>query len=422
MSAGRRVRTLTFTLAAAGALLAPAAFGQVRGGTTGTTGGAGTTGGTTGTTGSVPGRTTTPTTPGTTAGQPSTPIFLSGRVVLEEGGQLPGQAVIEMACGSSRRAEGYTDARGNFSIQLGGQNSGVFQDASESSSGPGMPGGGYGGGMNGGMSDGMGMAGMNPVGRYRNCELRARLSGYRSQSVPLSMLDPTSSANIGTILLHRESPAEGNTISVTSAAAPKDARKAFEKGDEAEKKKKPEDAAKDYQKAVDTYPQYALAWYRLGRLEAAQGQDEAARKAFESALGADSKYVEPYVGLTLIELQAQHWQGLAEISDRALRLDPFDYPQLFLFNALANYNLNKAPQAEKSAREAERLDTRHRFPQTNHLLGVIMAQRQDYTDAAEELRNYLKYAPNASDAAAVQSQLDQVEKLLASAAPEPPKP
>jgi regulator of sirC expression with transglutaminase-like and TPR domain len=45
------------------------------------------------------------------------------------------------------------------------------------------------------------------------------------------------------------------------------------------------------------------------------------------------------------------------------------------------------------------------------LLGVILAQRQDYTGAAGEMRNYLKFAPGAQDAATVRGQLVQLEKL-----------
>ena len=50
-----------------------------------------------------------------------------------------------------------------------------------------------------------------------------------------------------------------------------------------------------------------------------------------------------------------------------------------------------------------------------HLLGVILAQRQDYAGAAEKFREYLKLAPMASDAPKVREQLDQIEKQSAQA-------
>ena len=67
--------------------------------------------------------------------------------------------------------------------------------------------------------------------------------------------------------------------------------------------------------------------------------------------------------------------------------------------------------------KAEKLDTEHRYPQVSHLLGVILAQRQDYTGAADQMRNYLKFAPGAQDAATVRGQLDQLEKLSAQSSP-----
>jgi cytochrome c-type biogenesis protein CcmH/NrfG len=416
------------TVLAAANLLSQPVFGQGRGGAStapssgsaGTTSGAGTT--TSGkTTGNVPG---TPT-PGTA--QPQI-IYISGRVALEDGTAPDGPVVIERVCNGSAHAEGYTDTKGYFSFQLGGQNTMVMQDASESNSPRGFGGGQSGmGGTSGGMG-GMGsmgsMSSMGSMGsgmNLANCEIRARLGGFRSQSVNLMNRRALDDPNIGTILLHRAGASEGTTISAVSLSAPKDARKAFEKGQDAAKKQKPDEAVKDYERAVDLYPKYAAAWCELGKLQARQSQAEAARKSFDTAIEADPKFVEPYLQVSQIDLQGRQWQDLADISDRALKLDPFDYPREFFLNAVAHFNLKQVDAAEKSVREAERLDTRHETPDSEHLLGVILAQRQDYTGAAEHLRAYLQYRPDASDAEAVRKQLAQIEKVQAQAAP-PPTP
>jgi len=44
------------------------------------------------------------------------------------------------------------------------------------------------------------------------------------------------------------------------------------------------------------------------------------------------------------------------------------------------------------------MDTRHQIPKVSHLLGIILADKQDFTGAAERFRTYLKFAPMASDA------------------------
>ncbi len=294
------------TVLAAGLLLPPA-FGQVRGG--GTSPG-GTQGGSIGSASSSTNGTRStnpsPTNTNTSTTMP-TPIFLSGRVLLEDGTAPPQGVVIERVCDGRAHAEGYTDTQGDFSIQLFQPNNGVMQDADET------------GGMRGAGTMG-GTVGASPAGSATStyaqdralmgCELRAKLGGYRSQTVSLSGHRPMDSPDIGTILLHRAAATEeGTTVSAVSLAAPKDARKAFEKGEEALKKRKPDDARKDFEKAVAVYPHYAAAWCELGKLQMTSDA-EGAHKSFQSAIDADPKFVTPYVELAILEVKAEKWQSV----------------------------------------------------------------------------------------------------------------
>lgn len=401
-------------------LLIPAAFmGQTKGTTTAPSTGAtsGTT--STGTTGTTTGRptntptTTTPTTTPSTANVPQ-PIFVSGRVMVEDGSPLPSPATIETVCNGSPHAEGYTDAKGYFSVELGARN-GVMQDASEYSTRNSMNAMDMGGG--GGNSSGVFGSNTSSERKYMGCDLQAKLGGFRSQTVPLSGRRPMDDPNIGTILLHRTGPAEeGKTVSLVSLAAPKDAKKAYEKGLDALKKKKYEDAQKNFEKAVEGYPKYASVWYELGMLQAGQGKPDMARSYFDKALQCDPKFVQPYLQMSILELQASRWRNLVEVTDKLVKLDPFDYPQAFFFNSVGNYNLQNFEAAEKSALAAERLDTRHSIPKVSHILGMLLAMKKDYAGAADHFKTYLKFAPEATDAAKVRSQLAEVEKITAASA------
>jgi tetratricopeptide (TPR) repeat protein len=402
-----------------GLLIPTLVMGQAKGGTTAppSTGTGTPTGTTPGTTTPSPGRTTTPSTnPTTPSTTPSVsipqPIFVSGRVTMEDGTAPPGPVVIETVCNGSSHNEGYTDAKGYFSIELGARN-GVIQDASEFSSIGSMnaP------GMLGGNSTTGGLGGSSTERKYMGCDLQAKLAGFRSQMVGLTGRRPMDDPNVGTILLHRIGPAEeGKTISAVSLAAPKDAKKAYEKGLDAIKKKKFEDAQKNFEKAVEVYPKYSTAWYELGMLQAGQGKMDMARKYWDTAVECDPKFVKPYLQIAIVELQAARWRGLAEVTEKLVKLDPFDYPQAFFFNSVANYNMQNFEVAEKSALAAEHLDTRHAFPKVNHILGMLLAMKKDYTGAAQYFKAYLKYAPTAEDAPKVRSQLAEVEKITAARA------
>ena len=378
--------------------------------TTGSTGGSTTTGTGTPSTGTpTVGRiptttpsTTTPTTPQTV----QQPIFLSGRVMLEDGSAPSEPAIIQTLCNGVAHSEGYTDAKGYFSLELGA-NRGVIQDASEYGSGSSSM-----GVLTGSGSPLSSNAGMDPGRKYMGCDLQAKLNGFRSQTVPLSGRRPMDDPNVGVILLHRQgAQEEGKTVSMVSLAAPKEAKKAYDKGMDALKKKKYSDAQSNFEKAVEVYPSYAVAWYELGRLRVAQDQYDIARGSFDEAIKADPKFVLPYVSLSLLELQAKHWQQLADVTEKTVKLDPFDYPQAYFFNSVAHFNMRDLEAAEKSGLEAERLDTRNQFPQVHHLLGMILADRKDWDGAAKRFKTYLKLSPQSEDAKLVRTQLAQVEKI-----------
>jgi tetratricopeptide (TPR) repeat protein len=418
------------TCVAAAGLLAQAAFSQGRGGAAGApAGGGGTTGGvgpgagsnTPGT--SLPSTTGIPGNNGNTNNTPQPtglpqPVPITGRVLLEDGTAPTQTVTIERVCGGSPHAEGYTDTKGYFFLQLGSRENGVMQDASETD--------GF-GSRNSGRQ--MGMGGGTPMGRgmessdmrWSNCELRAKLAGYRSQNVSLVNHRALDNPDIGTILLHRLGPDEGTTVNARALEIPKDARKAFDKAQEAVKKGKLEDAQKNYSKAVELYRPYAAAWFELGRMQAAAGDLYTARGSFGEALKADPKFVPAYVAMADMDAKDRKWKDVAEITDRASKLDSFDYPQVYFYNAVANFNEKNLEVAEKSAERAVRLDTRHQFPQVYYLMGMIKAIHQDYTAAAENFRTYLKLQPDATDAASAKKQLEQVEKILAQAKPEEPK-
>lgn len=327
-------------------------------------------------------------------------FFLSGKVVVDDGSALTESASLQLDCKSQRQTVGHTDARGQFSFQLGGQaqlQSYETPDATDTA------------------GSGLGNTGSSSSlqGRdYRDCELQAIAPGFISEQVELaSRLNGDSYVDVGRIVLHRMAQVQGFTISATSAAAPPKAKKRFAQGIALEKKSKWAEAQKKFQAAVDLYPKYAEAWLELGRMQLNQERKAEAKESLDKAIAADPKFVPPYQGLIRIAVQDKNWKDLADRTEQVLQLDPVSFPGYWFCNAAANYNQRKYDVALKSAMRGVETDVQHRIPRLQYLIGLTLAQKHDYKGAVEHILNYLHAAPGAEDALVAQTQLKKLETL-----------
>lgn len=201
----------------------------------------------------------------------------------------------------------------------------------------------------------------------------------------------------------------GETVSMTTLAAPPEARAAYEKGVRAYNKQRWPEAQKNLEKAVVTYPKYAVAWYSLGVCLWAQNRPAEAAAAYRHSMEADPKYPPPYVQLAAVELNAGRWQQAADASGGVIRLDPVHFPEAYLYNSTANLQLLKFGEAERSAREVLRLDTEHKYPKAEQLLGLALANEKDYAGARSHLAAYLAREKNPTELALARRQLAIVE-------------
>lgn len=389
-----------FSILASGAIAAillpaqgPPKGGTPAGGTTGSTGAAGSAGTSNANLSTGPGSRNSTTT-NTNSGLNTRGAFFFGKVVMPDGTAPPSGVIIERVCNGSAHPQAYTDSRGDFSFQVG-QTQDMLPDASvdhaidRPSIGAGTTG-----------STGS----SQPRPEVFACDLRANLAGYRSDVISLAGRRNLDDPNIGTIMLHSFAKYEGLTTSATSALAPRDAHKAFDKGLEMMKKSKLDEAQENFLKAAELYPRYAAAWYELGNVHNLRERIPEAREAFNKSIAADSKFVNPYEGLYMLAFKEKNWEELAKITNQVMHLNPYDFPGSLYFNAVANSQLNRLDIAEKSAREAVQLSATQN-PKVHYILGVILAKKREFKAAAESLRTYLK-----TDAV---TDRDQVTKLLA---------
>lgn len=343
-------------------------------------------------------------------------MFLLGRVTTSDGTRLPTDAKVERLCNGRVRQQVFADSRGEFSMQLGSMTD-SFVDAS---------------------ADGTSPSSLNRFGdqgiprqELSNCELRASVSGFQSDVINLVDLhDFGNTIDIGKIVVQRREKIAGNAVSAVLYNAPKDARKNYEHGIDAERKQQFAEAQQYFEKAVKVYPKFTNAWFQLGTVLLKQKQTTEARNAFTQATAIDAKYLPPFLSLSMMAYQTENWPEVllltghileldtlnyAHVPGYILDLDPLDYAEAYFYNAVANFSLNKIDAAEKSGLKAEYLDVRPRFPRLHLLLAEIYARKNNYARAISEAQTYLDLMPNANDADKVRQRLEELKKLSGNA-------
>lgn len=182
---------------------------------------------------------------------------LAGRILADDGMPLPESAQVALDCGTAVLGPVGLDAAGGFTIP----------DAPD----------------------------------LTDCALRAAAPGYRDSSIPADSLPRV--ARIPAAVLYRLGKNDGESISASHLAAPSAAVEHYHaavremrRGAQADI----EAALAHCQEAVLAYPDYAQAWFEIGRLQLARGDYGKAVNALRRAVEADPWFVSPYEPLILL--------------------------------------------------------------------------------------------------------------------------
>jgi tetratricopeptide (TPR) repeat protein len=342
-------------------------------------------------------------------------MFLSGRVATDDGTPVPHDASVEVVCNEKVRQKAYASPGGAFNMQLGSgaRNDSVLDASDDPSSqhiGSNQP---YSGGI--------------PQHDFAKCELRASAAGFHSNRRSLMDLTPSDrNVDVGSIVMERVSKVKGATISAAPYKAAANARKAYEKGLQAEKNGKLADAHKYFEQAVDMNPSYASAWFRLGTVLEKEKATDSARAAYTKATAIDAHFLPPYLSLASMAYEAQDWTGVLQFTGHVIAVDPLSYgdesvyvvdldewspADAYFYNAVANFKLDRIDEAEKSAIKAEHVDLLMKAPELHLQLAEIFTRGNNYDLAIAQLQTFLDLAPHAKDRDLVREQLAKLEKL-----------
>ena len=338
-------------------------------------------------------------------------IYIAGSVVQEDGSPPPYGTVIELDCGDTITREATVNMAGGYGFQIGDSNriGRVIPDASdrigedvfgiaEDSQNP----------ESRGLSTSIRKTPLSA--RLVRCEVRGQYPGYRSTSVRMRAGSISGYAEVAPILMYPIAKARGTSVSLTSMLAPKQARRSIEQATKALKKGKFREAEVLLKSAIGIYPASAESWFLLGDVCQLQKRKQEARESYLKAVQADGLYVRPYLRLARLSMSEREWRNAADFSSKALELDPIAFPEAYYLNALALYNLKDLETAERSVRRGQRLDLSLQFPQMHLILANILSIKRDALGSIEEMRKYLKDAPQAEDAPMVRARLEEKVK------------
>lgn len=247
----------------------------------------------------------------------------------------------------------------------------------------------------------------------RACVFGASHPGYTSSTIDASNLNLNShdtTLKVPTIVLVGAT-ADPYNIHASGDNMPGRAKGPFDKAMKAIDSHNFEEAIRQLEAAVAAAPKFAEGWHALGVVNDRLEKTSEARAAYTHAIEADPKLLTAYVTLARLCIRTKDWQCAATTADSMLKVDTKrTYPEIYLHKAVAQYELKDLEGAEASAQEAIRLDSKHKKPRAEYVLGRILEARGDPGGAREHMSKYLELEPAAPDAEQVQGHMLAVGK------------
>ena len=197
------------------------------------------------------------------------------------------------------------------------------------------------------------------------------------------------------------------TVASTDLAAPKKARKEYEKGQRFLQDGNSKEARIHLEKALDEYPCYARALASLGVALSMLNQFASAETTLRKALTCDSGFLEAYIQLAiLLSAQGKFAESEANLQT-ALGHFPGEW-QLYYQLGSAEGGAGKFAEAQQAFSKAESLNPA--LPPESHLKVASLFMRwKQYDKARAEMQAYLEADPNGRYAAETRDMIKRLE-------------
>lgn len=302
------------------------------------------------------------------------PVILHGKVVMEDGSAPPVQVEIERVCtdvfGSAPGV--LTDKKGEYIWRMQ----------------------------------------IDPL-EQRNCVLKASHAGYSSTQVEVSGVDTThTTLDLPPIVL-QVSAGDPYTLNFSEKGISGKGMGEWKAAIKALQAQNMSEVAQHLEAVTDTSPKAPQAWHALGVIDDKMGKMKDARAAYERGIAADPKYLRTYVPLARLCIKTKDWDCAAKAADGLIKVDSkHSYPEIYLHQAVARYELKDLAGAQESVEEALRGG---KIPRAEYVLGRILEAKGDVAGAKEHMTKYLQLDPAPPDLDLVRGHIDNLGKPTANA-------
>ena len=188
--------------------------------------------------------------------------------------------------------------------------------------------------------------------------------------------------------------------------APKVAVDFYLKARESASRNDHEKAVEQLRKALDVYPQFALALNELGVQYLLLGRAQEAAEALQSALQLKPEEFTPRLNYGIALLNQKRFKDAEEQLRLALKKNDAA-PTAHMYLGVALMSQHKLDEAEAELQRAVRSNSSEVAVAHRYLGGIYWGQRE-YRRAADELETYLKLIPKAPDAGRTRDAIKQL--------------
>jgi Flp pilus assembly protein TadD len=239
--------------------------------------------------------------------------------------------------------------------------------------------------------------GFSSVPRGGSYSIRVEIEGYEPVMQPIQEYESGLGMNVLVHLVRKQSQsvssAAGDVVDVSEFLKryPKKAVSLFEKGSEALKKNKNNDAVEYLEKAVQLAPAFYEAHNQLGVAYRQAGRFEDAEREFLKAHELNAAGVQPLVNLTTLYLEENDSVSAVRVGEQAVRANSRSAPAFFTLG-VALYKAAQLDRAEAALKRA--LDLAPKMANVRLMLANVYMKLRRYDNTLEQLNAYITENPN----------------------------